>query len=111
MDKVTKSGAKFDINKLEFLNSMHIRNKFDYIEGNEAEAKDGVATWRSMLLEEMPDSLSSEILRVPDHIMLKIMDMMKVRMRYIGDIKNHTYFFTSPNYETDLGKKFITKLK
>mmetsp|Transcript_34035 Transcript_34035/g.41992 ORF Transcript_34035/g.41992 Transcript_34035/m.41992 type:complete len:151 (-) Transcript_34035:654-1106(-) len=38
LDKVSKSGAKFDLAKLEFLNSMHIRDKFDYIEGNEAEA-------------------------------------------------------------------------
>ena len=64
-----------------------------------------------MLLEEMPDSLSRTISTVPDHLMLKIMDMMKIRMRYIGDIKNHTYFFTLPDYQTDLGKKFITKLK
>ena len=48
---------------------------------------------------------------MPDHKMLKVMDMMKVRMRYIRDIKNHAYFFTDPNYETDLGRKFIVKLK
>lgn len=38
LDKVTKSGAKFEIAKLEYLNSMHIRNKYDYVEGNEEEA-------------------------------------------------------------------------
>ena len=43
--------------------------------------------------------------------MLKIMDMMKVRMRYMKDIKNHAYFLTAPDYETDLGNKFIRKLK
>jgi len=43
--------------------------------------------------------------------MLKVLDMMKVRMRYIKDIKNHAYFFTRPDYATDLGRKFITKLK
>lgn len=31
LDKVSKSGAKFAIEKLEFLNSMHIRNRFDYV--------------------------------------------------------------------------------
>ena len=39
LDKVSKSGAKFAIEKLEFLNSMHIRDRFDYIDGNEIEAK------------------------------------------------------------------------
>ena len=31
LDKVSKSGAKFAIEKLEFLNSMHICNRFDYV--------------------------------------------------------------------------------
>ena len=111
LDKVTKSGAKFAIEKLEFLNSMHIRDKFDYVAGNEAEAKKCVATWRDVLEEEMPSELQRAIRQMPDHKMLQVMDMMKVRMRYIRDIKNHAYFFTDPNYETDLGRKFIIKLK
>ena len=49
LDKVTKSGAKFDVVKLEFLNSMHIRDKFDYVEGNAAEASKCVKDWRKML--------------------------------------------------------------
>ena len=57
LDKVTKSGAKFAIEKLEFLNSMHIRDKFDYIEGNEEEARQCVKDWRKMLSEEMPKNL------------------------------------------------------
>ena len=44
-------------------------------------------------------------------MMLKIMDMMKIRMRYQRDIKNHAYLFALPDYQTDLGRKFITKLK
>ena len=112
LDKVTKSGAKFQIEKLEFLNSMHIRDKFDYTEGNEAEAKEKVSVWRDTLVSEMEDkSLNRAISRMPDHLMLKVMDMMKVRMRYVGDIKNHAYFFRDPDYETELGRKFITKLK
>ena len=39
LDKISKSGAKFAIEKLEYLNSMHIREKFDYVDGNEMEAK------------------------------------------------------------------------
>lgn len=108
---MTKSGAKFDTAKLEFLNSMHIRDKFDYIEGNEQEATQKVQVWRKMLLVEMPKELQKAIGAMPDFLMLKVMDLMKVRMRYIGDIKNHAYFFTDPDYETDLGRKFIVKLK
>lgn len=48
---------------------------------------------------------------MPDKAMIKIMDMMKIRMRYPKDIKNHTYFFDMPIYDTDLGTKFIKKLK
>ena len=111
MDKVSKSGAKFDTAKLEFLNAMHIRDKFDYIEGNEAEARGCVEQWRGMLLEEMPASLHPPIRRMPDQLMLKVMDMMKVRMRYVKDIRNHGYFFAEPDYDTELGRKFIVKLK
>lgn len=47
---------------------------------------------------------------MPDHKMLKVMDMMKIRMRYVQDMKNHIYFFGDPDYQTDLGRKFIVKL-
>ena len=43
--------------------------------------------------------------------MLKVMDMMKVRLRYLHDIKNHTYLFAEADYETDLGQKFQKKIK
>ena len=48
---------------------------------------------------------------MPDHLMLKVMNMMKIRMRYLQDIKNHAYLFAAPDYETDLGRNFIGKLK
>ena len=83
LDKVTKSSAKFAIEKLEFLNSMHIRDKFDYIDGNEEEARTKVELWREILQSEMPGSLHGAIKTTPDHLMLKVMDMMKVRMRYV----------------------------
>lgn len=54
---MSKSGAKFAIEKLEFLNSMHIREKFDYVQGNETEAKDCVNKWRELLKEEMPKAI------------------------------------------------------
>ena len=82
---------------------MHIREKFAYVEGNSQEASKCVTLWKNMLLEEMPDNLHSSIKRLQDSRMLKIMDMMKVRMRFIKDIRNHAYFFTTPDYNTDLG--------
>ena len=111
LDKISKSGAKFDIEKLHYFNSMHIRDKFAYVEGNTQEALRCAALWRKMLLEEMPESLHSSIKRLSDSRTIKVMDMMKVRMRFIRDIRNHAYFFTSPDYETELGQKFIRKLK
>ena len=77
---------------------MHIRDKFDYIEGNATEAAACVKVWRKEINKEMPESLSSAMNRMPDHLMLKIMDMMKIRMRFMADIKNHAYFFTDPDY-------------
>ena len=62
-------------------------------------------------MEEMPSNLHSSIKRLSDSRMVKIMDMMKVRMRFIKDIRNHAYFFTTPDYDTELGQKFIRKLK
>ena len=43
--------------------------------------------------------------------MVKIMDMMKVRLRYYHEIKNHIYLFGSPDYSTELGIKFQKKIK
>lgn len=46
-----------------------------------------------------------------DRLMLKILDMYTIRLRYLHDIKNHTYLFSEPDYETDLGIKFQKKIK
>ena len=48
-----------------------------------------MALWRKVLAEEMPQSLAPAIKKVPDRLMVKVMDMMKVRMRYMKDIRNH----------------------
>ena len=73
--------------------------------------KQAVDSWRQMLLEQMSNSLHKQINQMADRLMLKVMDMMKVRLRYLHDIKNHTYLFTEPDYETDLGQKFQKKIK
>ena len=111
INKISKSGAKFSLGKLEFLNQMHIRERFSYVEGNTQEMTESVNAWRDMLLTEMPRNLHMQIKKMPATKLIKVMDMMKIRMRYIKDIRNHAYFFTAPSYETELGRKFITKLK
>jgi hypothetical protein len=90
---------------------MHIRDRFDYVEGNEIEKRQAVKKWRSMLVEEMPMRLHPSIKKMSEAKMLKVMDMMKIRMRFIKDIKNHAYLFELPDYQTNLGQGFITKLK
>ena len=99
------------MDKLNFFNQMHIRDRFDYVEGNEIEKRQALKKWRSMLVDEMPMRLHPSIKKMSDSKMLKVMDMMKIRMRFIKDIKNHAYLFELPDYETELGKGFITKLK
>ena len=111
INKISKSGAKFSLGKLEFLNQMHIREQFSYVEGNTQEMTESVNAWRKMLLTEMPRNLHTLIKKMPALKLIKVMDMMKIRMRYIKDIRNHAYFFTAPSYETELGIKFIAKLK
>lgn len=59
-----------------------------------------------MLKDQMPAELHSSIAEMSDLKMVKVMDMMKVRLRYLHDIKNHGYLFTSPDYSTELGLKF-----
>ena len=60
LDKVGKSGAKFDVKKLEFLNQLHIRDRFTYYE-DEQETKEIVDEWRSVMLKNMPERVHSKI--------------------------------------------------
>lgn len=46
LDKITKSGVLFDLDKIQYLNSMHIRAKFGYTPGNLEEAQIAVNKWR-----------------------------------------------------------------
>jgi len=43
--------------------------------------------------------------------MQKIMEMMKIRLRFLSDINNHGYLFIEPDYSTELGIKFQQKIK
>lgn len=38
------------------------------------------------------------------------MDMMKPRIHYFKDLKNHTYFFEEPTYSDKRAQKFLKKL-
>jgi hypothetical protein len=46
-----------------------------------------------------------------DTTMTKVMEMMKIRLRFLSDVKNHGYLFTDPDYTTELGQKFLGNLK
>ena len=39
------------------------------------------------------------------------MDMMKQRIHFYSDLRNHTYFFIEPLYDTDSSKKFEKRLR
>ena len=60
IEKVGKSGVKFDTKKLEFLNAQHIRNKFTYYE-DPVDKKNCVDEFRAILLENLDDKLLSKI--------------------------------------------------
>ena len=85
IEKVGKSGVKFDEKKLEFFNQMHIRDKFA--------SADSVDLWRQTMLDTMPEKLHTQIRDLSDAKMIKIKDMMKTRIHFYHDLNNHTYFF------------------
>lgn len=109
MDKVSKSGAKFDTEKLQFFNSMHIRSRFAH--STPEEAKVATDKWRQMLLDQMPSQLHKAISDMSDAKITKVMNTMKIRLRYLSDIKNHGYLWSEPDYSTELGLKFQKKIK
>lgn len=89
--------------KLEYFNQMHIRNRF--------ESKIATGSWRQMLLENLPEDVHEQIKKLSDEKMGKIMDLMKVRIHFFRDMAQHQYFFVKPVYESEIAEKFFTKLK
>lgn len=108
--KVGKSGVKFDEGKLEFLNSMHIRDKFTYYQDLE-ERQECVQEFREIVMKVLDQSLHKRIRQTSDKNMLKIMDMMKQRIHFYSDLENHTYFFVEPLYNTERSQKFEKRLR
>lgn len=98
LDKISKSGAQFDFDKLEFFNQMHIRERFSFTPGNKKEMQQALAKWRDILEDEMPREVLPKIRKTSDDKMFKIMELMQIRMRYMKDIRNHCYFFIMPDY-------------
>lgn len=91
LDRVNKAGAVFNVEKLEWLNGMHIRNKTD---------------------EELLPLFKKELLNSPfqdeynDDFLLSIISSMKERVTFIGDLVNSSYFFESPSsYDPNVIKK------
>ena len=39
------------------------------------------------------------------------MELMRVRIHFFKDMKNHTYFFRDPLYDSSVAEKFLVKLK
>jgi glutamyl/glutaminyl-tRNA synthetase len=110
LERVGKSGVKFDEKKLEYLNQMHIRFKFQYFE-DPREKQLCLEEWRQVMLETLPSSFHRQIKGLSDLNVCRIMDMMKVRIHFYKDLLKHTYFFQQPDYSSETAAKFSKKLK
>lgn len=86
---------------------MHIRNRFDEL----TQGRDPTESWRSMLIEQLPNELQATIKNFDSVKMRKIMELMKIRIHFFKDMKNHTYFFRPPVYDSAVAEKFLAKLK
>jgi hypothetical protein len=73
---------------------MHIREIITFTGGNTKEMMEALAKWREMLEDEMTREVIIKIRKTSDEKMLKIMEMMTIRMRYINDI-DHVIQFNS----------------
>lgn len=62
-------------------------------------------------MKTLHKSLHRRIRKCSDANMLKIMDMMKQRIRFYDELKNHTYFFAEPLYSDERALKFQKRLK
>ncbi len=86
LERVNKSGAVFNIEKLNWLNAEHLRHKSD---------------------EELLDLLKTDENRFPDEFLLKVIKVMKERVGFIHEIhEKGSYFFGDPSeYDPDTVKK------
>ncbi|MCX6173821.1 MAG: glutamate--tRNA ligase [Ignavibacteriales bacterium] len=84
LERVNKSGAVFDIEKLNWLNAEHLRKK----------SNDELLT---MLRIEILNSQFST-LNLPDAYLLKVISTMKERVSFVKEfLSNSPYFFEAPS--------------
>lgn len=62
--------------------------------------------FRQIVMKTLDKSLHRRIRQCSDNNMLKIMEMMKQRIRFYDDLKNHSYFFIEPLYSDERASKF-----
>jgi glutamyl-tRNA synthetase len=93
LDRVHKAGAVFNLEKLNWLNAEHLRNKPD---------KEILA----MLKKELEDS-EYKGKTFPDEYLLQIIEAMKPRITFVKDlITNCKYFYKTP---TEYAQEFVAK--
>jgi glutamyl-tRNA synthetase len=92
LDRVNKSGAVFNIEKLNWLNEEHLRKKTD-------------AELLQMLRSELRDSKYSEK-EYTDEYLIKVIGVMKERVSFIKEIyEKGFYFFEEPSSYEEPGVK------
>ncbi len=82
LNKVHKSGAVFDIKKLDWMNGEYIKKMTD-----------------ADLVEKLADRLGEKINK--DYI-FKMLPLVRERIKKLSDISEFDYFFEDPSYESDL---------
>lgn len=91
LDRVNKAGAVFNVEKLEWLNGLHIRNK-------------AAEELLPFFKEELLNSRFQD--EYNDDFLLSIITSMKERITFIGDLVNSSYFFEAPSsYDPNVIKK------
>ncbi len=93
LERVNKAGAVFNVEKLDWLNGLHIRNK----------------SYEELLPMFKKELANSEFknLEFSDNFLTSILEAMKDRITFVKDlVNNSTYFFTQPNsYDANIIKK------
>ena len=86
LSKINKSGAVFDLDKLQWFNSHYIKNKS-----------------ADELLELLAPHWGTDVSQYPKDFLKKIVDIEKERLKILSEIGERVgYFFTEPKYDAEL---------